>query len=344
MTSGVWVLTSRLSEASVTGAIPPACRRAVTAAPPPARPVQDEALVETPAWPAAGCTHFVPSFSALTSAGYGVRLELSARVCGCWTPWVAGVGLGPAAFTPLPAAEGLAVDVDVVRAREPVEAVRVRARIRAPDPAAVLAAPWLLALSAAGPSGAAPASPGTGTVRLEVPALSQMVADPAIAHRICSPTCVAMVLAYWHRPVSPAALAAEIFHPAADLYGVWPAAIVAAGRHGLAGYLLRFPDWQAAAWCLRQRLPVIASVRYRAGELRGAAIAETAGHLLVLTGWEGDAVLVNDPAAPLPTVPRRYPLEDLSRVWLDRTALGYVLFPPDQHPQDRPLGHSSSPL
>ena len=104
---------------------------------------------------------------------------------------------------------------------------------------------------------------------------------------------------------------------------------MAAGRHGVAGYLLRFPDWASAAWCLDHGLPVIASVRYAAGELGGAAIAETTGHLVVLTGLDGDSVLVNDPAAPSAHgVPRRYRLTDLARVWLERNGVGYVLFPP----------------
>jgi hypothetical protein len=156
-----------------------------------------------------------------------------------------------------------------------------------------------------------------------------MESDAAIARRICSPTCVAMVLDFWHRPVPLAPLAAEMFHPATDLYGVWPAAVLTAGRHGLAGYLLRFPDWAAAAWCLEQGLPVIASVRYAAGELPGAAMAETSGHLIVLAGIDGEDALVNDPAASTAAqVCRRYPIDALTRVWLTRTAVGYVLFPP----------------
>jgi hypothetical protein len=329
MTSGVWALASGLPPASIAGAIPPACRRTVdTVAPSVPRPAADEVIVESPPWPAAGAAHFVPAFTALTEIPYSVRLELSVRVSGGWSPWVAGVGLGPATFAPLPPAEALEVDVDVFRARHPVEAVRARARLRGCAPAAVLRARWLLALSAAELAPPAAVTPAVGTARLDVPALSQIDADAAIAHRICSPTCVAMVLGYWGRPVSLTALAAEIFHPGVDLYGVWPAAIVAAGRRGVAGYLLRFPDWPAAAWCLGQRLPVIASVRYRAGELGGAAIAETAGHLLVLTGWEGDEVLVNDPAAPPSAVARRYRVEELARVWLERSGVGYVFFRP----------------
>jgi hypothetical protein len=138
-----------------------------------------------------------------------------------------------------------------------------------------------------------------------------------------------MVLEYCGHRVGLEELAASMLQPSVDLYGVWPAAIQAAARHGIAGYLLRFPDWETATWCLRQGLPIIASVRYRAGELTGAAVAETPGHLLVLTGWDDDAVLVNDPAASLARdVPRRYPLEEICRVWLGRTGVGYVLFDP----------------
>jgi hypothetical protein len=167
-------------------------------------------------------------------------------------------------------------------------------------------------------------------MRLPVPALSQMEADALIASRICSPTCVAMVLGYWNRRAPLSRLAAEIFHPGLDLYGVWPAAIRVAGRHRLAGYLLRFPDWPAVVWCLEQRLPVIASIRYKRGELTGAAIEETSGHLIVVTGCEDRDALVNDPAASETNgVARRYSIEELARVWLERAGVGYVLFPPD---------------
>ena len=328
MTS-LWNLVSGLPEAIVAGAIPPHCRREVAVAPPPQGAPRDEALIESPPWPAAGATHFVPSFSALTRGDYSVRLELSARVHGEWTPWAAGVPLGPDAFPPLAPAEALDADVDVLRARAPVEAVRVRARVRGPALPAVLASPWLLTLSASASGAPAPGvAPDDAAARLDVPALSQMDAEPSIASRICSPTCVAMVLGYWGRPAPLAELAAEIFHPGVDLYGVWPAAIRAAGRRGVAGYLLRFPDWAAATWCLRRGLPVIASVRYQAGELTGAAIAQTAGHLVVLTGASGDEVQVNDPAAPAASVARRYRAEELARIWLERSGVGYVLFPP----------------
>jgi hypothetical protein len=162
-----------------------------------------------------------------------------------------------------------------------------------------------------------------------VPALSQVEADATLGARICSPTSVAMVLGYWGRPAAPTVLAAEVFHPGLDIYGVWPAAVRAAAARGVAGYLLRFPDWSAARWCLDRGIPIVASVRYGAGELTGAAVAATPGHLLVLVGWDDGHVLVNDPASPTAAgVPRRYDADEFGRVWLARGGVGYVLFDP----------------
>jgi hypothetical protein len=237
------------------------------------------------------------------------------------------VTVGDAAFRAVPAeVDGLAADIDLWIAAEPVEAVRLRVRLRAP--ASVLAAPWLLTLSASdlGPPGAP--APKPAPVRLEVPPISQAAEAPEIAMRICSPTCVAMVLAYFGAAVGAGDLAAEVFHAGLDRYGVWPAAVGAAARRGLLGYLLRFPDWDSAAWCLDRGLPIVASVRFEAGELPGAPLERTAGHLIVLTGYEGGDVLVNDPAAPAAgEVRRRYRLADVARVWLERAGVGYVFFP-----------------
>ncbi|MGH7279840.1 MAG: C39 family peptidase, partial [Candidatus Rokuibacteriota bacterium] len=189
-------------------------------------------------------------------------------------------------------------------------------------------ASWLVALSAS--DGAGPAHDGGGrATRLAVPALTQMTEPEAVRLRICSPASVAMVLRYWGHAPSVAAVAAAVFHPAHDLYGVWPAAIRVAARYGIAGYLLRFPDWGAAVWCLAQGMPLIASIRYAEGEVEGAPIGRTDGHLVVVTGCDGETVLVNDPAAlTVREVPRRYRLEQFRRAWLDRGGVGYVLFKP----------------
>lgn len=338
MATDLFLAASGWPPVALADAAPPACRRPVEAAPAP-RLEAGAAVIEPPEWrPRRAARHLLPSFSALSAVEAGFRFELSVRRGARWSPWVAGAAIGPGVFPPLASrADGLVADVDQFDVTPAAEAVRVRLRVAAREGGAFFAAPWLVALSAWDGSPAGPAVPPTGAgARLAVPALSQLDEAEAVRMRICSPASVAMVLAYYGRPAGVAPLAREVFHAGLDQYGVWPAAIHAASRRGVAGYLLRFPGWESAAWCLDHGLPVIASVRYRAGELQGAAIPETTGHLLVLTGWTGEDVLVNDPAAPRAAVARRYRLDDLRRVWLERTGVGYVLFTPSTPPAGRP--------
>jgi hypothetical protein len=323
----LFAATARLSSSAVAAAIPPACRRPIEPLPAPHREGED-LLVDLPSWqPRLDARHLVPAFGALTPTPYSVRFELAVQTPQGWSGWVGTASLGPVEFGAIASAdEAVESSIDLWQLKRPVQAVRLRVRLRADDRDALLQAPWLVTLSAwdGGPSAGAPVGPA---VALPVPALSQLAEGGELGPRVCSPTSVAMVLGYWNAAESVRRLAAEMFHPALDLFGVWPAAIRAAARRGILGYLLRFPDWTSAAWCLARGVPIVASVRYAAGELQGAAIAATPGHLLVLTGYEGDVVLVNDPAAnDAATVPRRYRLADLTRIWLARTGVGYVLF------------------
>ena len=294
-----------------------------------------ELLVTFPEWrPRVPAHRMVPALSALGENPRGFRFELSTFATGAWSPWIAGATIGPARFAEgVARSQTLVCEIDEFIANPPAERVRLALRASVDAAASALAARWCASLSAWSPGPEAPLA--AGSARLVVPAFSQMEEDEAIRHRVCSPTCVAMVLAYHGYRVAVADLAGEMLQPELDLYGVWPAAIRAAGRRGVGGYLLRFPDWAAAAWCLERGLPVIASVRYGAGELTGAAIGETSGHLLVLTGYAGGDVFVNDPAAPRAAeVTRRYRLDELRRVWLTRSGVGYVLFAATSAPLD----------
>jgi hypothetical protein len=325
----LFVVTSGIDAETVARAIPPACRREASSATV-ATAANGELVLELPEWrPRVPSRHLVPSLSMLTDVAYTARFEVSAWADGTWSPWIASATIGPGAFALLPTAAGaLACDVDVYTTTAPIERLRLRVRVGAPDTRALAAAPWMATLSACDLAPLSLETIAVPTSRLPVPALSQIEAPPEIALRICSPASVAMVLTYWDAPTSVVSVATDMFHAETDRYGVWPAAIRAAGRRGVAGYLLRFPDWWSAMWCLERKLPIIASVRYAAGELTDAPLAETSGHLLVLTGSDRTHVLVNDPVAPtVADVPRRYPLDEIKRAWLDRTGVGYVLFP-----------------
>ena len=334
MPTDLFLAASAWPSDSLARVVPPWCDRGVVPAPSVA--ADGEHLVVTfPEWrPRQPAHRLIPSLSVLGANPLGLRFELSAFAAGAWSPWVAGATVGRARFGAGVARSGtLVCEIDEFIANPPAERVRVVLRASADAPGSPLAAPWCASLSAWSP-GTEGLSAADGA-RLVVPAFSQMEEADAIRHRVCSPTCVAMVLAYYGTQAAVADLAREMLQPELDLYGVWPAAIRAAGRRGIGGYLLRFPDWAAAAWCLERGMPVIASVRYGAGELTGAAIAETSGHLLVLTGYAGGDVFVNDPAAPRASeVTRRYRLDELRRVWLARSGVGYVLFAPTASPPD----------
>ena len=328
MSTDLLVAARGLDPAVLAGAVPPACRCPVDV-PAQVAITGGEVVLGAPEWtPRVPAVHLLPSLSVLGDGETSVRLEISARIAGEWTPWTAGASLGAEPFPPLPGCAALTCDIDVFAAVRPAQAVRLRARLRGAGTARAADGPWMLALSAW--SGTLDIASGGGPgARLVVPARSQVADGGTVAMHICSPTSVAMVLDYWRAPVETLALAAEIYQPGLDRYGVWPAAIRAAAHHGVAGYLLRFPDWPSAAWCVEHGMPIVASVRYAAGELTDAAVPQTTGHLLVITGYEGEVVLVNDPAAPTAaTVARRYRLDEVVRIWLGRAGVGYVLFKP----------------
>jgi len=329
MITDLFVVTSGIGADTIARAVPPACR--LDPSPLAVVSTSDgELLIESPEWrPRVASRHLLPSFSMSTGVPYALRFEISALAGDTWSPWVATATIGPGVFAELPTSAGaLACDVDVYTAPAPLERVRLRIRLGVPDVHTLAAAPWMATLSA---SDLAPPVRDTIAVpaaRIPVPALSQLDAPPEIAMRICSPTSVAMVLGYWGAATSPAEIANDVFHAASDSYGVWPAAIRAAGLHGVAGYLLRFPDWSSAVWCLERKLPIIASLRYATGELTDAPLSETSGHLVVVTGCDATHAFVNDPVAPTAsTVSRRYRLDEIQHAWLDRAGVGYVLFP-----------------
>jgi hypothetical protein len=332
----LFAAAARLDVRTLTDAIPPSVRRDLEDAEPP-RHDADDVLLELGPWtPRAAARHLVPSLALLTSRPYGVRFELSGLHAGAWSAGVGTATLGDAEFAPIAgAADGLETDIDEVRAARAVEAIRMRVRVGGAGRHAIFDSPWLVTLSAW--DGALEPRAATGQVlhtriasfpplRLGVPRRSQLIEPEAVRLRICSPTSVGMAMEFHGQRVSTMTLAGNVYHAASDRYGLWPAAVRAAALHGLPGYVLRFPGWDAAAWCLARHLPIVASIRYAANELTNSPMPETTGHLVVITGLDGDEVLVNDPAAPTDSVSRRYPLAEFTKAWLDRTGIGYVFF------------------
>lgn len=168
---------------------------------------------------------------------------------------------------------------------------------------------------------------GATPLELDVPFLSQKAAPESIRGRICSPTSVAMVLRFHGRDVTAEGIAAEVFDPEQDLYGIWPRNVQVAFRHGVPGSVCRFDSWDDVEAVLRSGRPIIASIGVAKGQLDGAPYETTSGHLIVLRGIDrnGD-LLVNDPAVASPERGRlTYRRDQLSTCWLARGGTAYVL-------------------
>ena len=311
---------------AVRDAVPPTVRGSLEPDGKATRDGADVVLDCGPWSPRAPACHMLPSLALLTPRPYAVRFEVSGRRGDRWTPWVATATLGDHRFMDLPAAaDGLTTEIDEVRATPPVEAVRLRVRLSG-EPSLLMESSWMASLSLWDGAVDSTMIPATSP-KLAVPSRTQLVEPEPTRMRIWSPTSLGMALEFLGRTVPTMELADAVFHRATDRYGIWPAAIRAGGAHGLPGYLLRFSDWDAVAWCLGHGSPIVASIRFSEGELSNAPLPETTGHLVVVTGIDGPEVLVNDPAAPtIESVPRRYRRSEFSRVWLERSGVGYVFF------------------
>ncbi len=175
---------------------------------------------------------------------------------------------------------------------------------------------------------AAPDSLPTTLAAPRVPTISQMLQNPRTAARVCSPVATAMVMAAHQPGVVTEHVIAGCHDPVTGMYGLWPLAVRAAAGAGLIGAVELFDSWTPALECLAAGLPLVASIRYGAGELPGAPMSATGGHLVVVTGVDGKEVLINDPAAPNHgTVSRRYPLAAFSRAWFRHRGAVYIVGP-----------------
>ena len=154
---------------------------------------------------------------------------------------------------------------------------------------------------------------------------------------ICSPTSTSMVLEYFgvNRPTVENALA--IYDPQYDLFGNWGRSVSRAGELGLNAYLTRFRNWDQVHEKIAQGTPVIASIRFKPGTVKGFLYEETAGHLLVIRGFkENGDLIVNDPASRDKGNGVIYKPEEMAKAWFDNGGVGYVIEKPKRSITDVP--------
>ncbi len=225
---------------------------------------------------------------------------------------------------PLPGGGAVSTHIDCFHVHRPVTSPALELSLLADTrPERYLVAVSRRALTLARP----PAPQGAaGLPHLPAPR-SQTTAPPEVAQRICSPTCVSMVLNLWQRPHDWLALVEECRDPASGLYGVWPLALRAAARRGSLGAVEVFDGWTEPLAVLQRGIPLITSIRFASGELPGAPLTDTGGHLVVVHAANPREIHVCDPAAPDGEVQRMYPAEAFSGAWLRHRGAAYILPP-----------------
>ncbi len=169
-----------------------------------------------------------------------------------------------------------------------------------------------------------PALPITSAIANTPQAISQMTAEEPLRRHICSPTSVAMLLP----GIAREEVLAWTRDRATGLHGSWALAARAAALKGCVATVELHSDWSTALTLLRAGLPFAASIRFADGELQGAPLASTGGHLVVVHGVDGDTVLVHDPAADSDaSVARRYDLGQFTKAWLAMRGASYIIAP-----------------
>jgi hypothetical protein len=211
--------------------------------------------------------------------------------------------------------EGTKVDVDVVTARLPFDGIEIWAPgVR-----------FELAAFSAPIGRRSDLSPSKNAYILDVPRISQYASDRD-ERGWCSPTSLAMIHAYHGIAVPVEEVAREVFDRAYNGTGNWSFNVAYSGRLGLRGAVAHFASLEHARALIERNLPLAISYSWAEGELDGAPLPHSDGHLAVLCGFTANAdCVLNDPAHPEMRVV--YPRAQLERLWLRNNGVAYVIAP-----------------
>lgn len=310
--------------------------------------------------PEHGFTQLVPSWEARTPAGTWIAVQVRAKTStGKITTWQ-GFGrwtrgnnltfrrsLGGQD-------DGLStVATDTLRAKPGVVFTAYSLKVQVHRAAGRTTTPVVDAVGAVVSQPAAALPPVSAPIlpakTLDVPAYSQMTHRGQYpqfgggGQAWCSPTSLSMMLAYFGALPTAAdyawvnkayadpwvdEVARRVFDDAYDGAGNWPFNTAYAATRLPQAAVTRFASLQDVERFIAAGLPVQVSISFASGQLGGAPIKGTDGHLLVVVGFtpEGD-VVVNDPAAPTnASVRRTYDRAEFEAAWL-RTShgLAYVM-------------------
>ena len=166
-------------------------------------------------------------------------------------------------------------------------------------------------------------------IDLPVPQRSQMLYKGG-GEVWCSPTTSSMIAAYHGHSVPVPQAAAGTYDYVYQGNGNWPFNTAWAATLGLEAYVTRMSSMTQIEEWIKAKVPVAISFGYAPGELPGTPTRSSAGHLMVVRGFDINGnVIVNDPAAASNSAVRIvYDRAKLERVWLKYSGgTVYLIYP-----------------
>ena len=289
----------------------------------------------------------IASWNATTPAGTWVEVQFRAQYGTRWSKWyILGIWAADTSTVARHSVQSqgdsdgfVAVDTFVSsNKKETTNKFQLKLRLFSADG---VAAPSVqnasVAFSTEAPKSAS-VSAGNPTLwdrKLAVPGCSQMV-YPDGGEVWCSPTSTSMVLAFldgYTGACEPRVRAAVegVFDWIYDGHGNWPFNTAYAATQGYEAYVARFTSLAKAEEFVAAGVPVVMSIAWNKGDLTGADIDSTNGHLLVLVGFDDQGnPIVNDPASPADGAPveHTYLRSEFEPLWLQASGgTVYLIYP-----------------
>jgi hypothetical protein len=242
------------------------------------------------------------------------RLLRAGEPASAWYDYVHWTGTGRKSFSPQSDSDGIAVDVDVISARTPFDGIDVLG-----DDIDFSFVAW------SSPQRAAPSRPAARDASiLDVPARTQYVVEGERGW--CSPASLSMVNAFHGFDRSVEDTARAVMDQAYNGTGNWAFNTAYSGSLGLRACVAYIRNLDQARVLIERNIPLVISYSWSAGELPGAPLPHSDGHLVVLRGFtsSGDCA-VNDPAAPEVSVV--YSRSAIEHIWQRNDGVAYVIAP-----------------
>ncbi len=274
----------------------------------------------------------VGSFSADVPPGGELEFSAKVRTESGWSEWYALGAQTHAGFASAPKSDDAraALDVDQLKLKSKATAARYRFKFRAGRRPVRLRSVALALSDASAPDAPPAPSMGPWTRELSVAPRSQRDESEKYKHDVCSPTSLAMILEYWGRRKATEEVALAVRDRSSQLFGNWPANAAYAASFGLDARVARLDSIADLEREIADGRPVAVSVTIGPGELPGAPLKQSSGHLMVVIGFtsEGD-VIVNDPAGDgRGDVRRVYGRAAFHKVWrVNKRGLAYLVGP-----------------